>query len=171
MPGRTRTSSAGPAGAIAGAETRGAVGSVGGGLGKVNTWFNERELLLNHFEMYSRKDFRYRPSDGCKIPQKDLQHIRDEEHAADRGEHEGLRAPLARGPCHCRRRAADGEVPQRRLVLERLAHRERVSGGSGQRRRGRGRRQGEPGEQGGVNEQGSCGHNSDLVAVRVRGAI
>ncbi len=35
-----------------------------------NTWFNERELLLNHFEMYSRKDFRYRPSDGCKIPQK-----------------------------------------------------------------------------------------------------
>ncbi|MDQ3034002.1 MAG: radical SAM protein [Myxococcota bacterium] len=37
---------------------------------ETNTWFNERELLLNHFEMYSRKDFRYRPSDGCKIPQK-----------------------------------------------------------------------------------------------------
>ena len=35
-----------------------------------NTWFNERELLLEHFEMYSRKDFRYRPIDGCKIPQK-----------------------------------------------------------------------------------------------------
>ena len=35
-----------------------------------NTWFNERELLLQHFEMYSRKDFRYRPADGCKIPQK-----------------------------------------------------------------------------------------------------
>ncbi|CAN5653705.1 hypothetical protein BH09MYX1_BH09MYX1_55250 [soil metagenome] len=35
-----------------------------------NTWFNERELLLKHFEMYSRKDFRYRPIDGCKIPQK-----------------------------------------------------------------------------------------------------
>lgn len=35
-----------------------------------NTWFNERELLLEHFEMYSRKDFRYRPQDGCKIPQK-----------------------------------------------------------------------------------------------------
>lgn len=35
-----------------------------------HTWFNERELLLEHFEMYSRKDFRYRPADGCKIPQK-----------------------------------------------------------------------------------------------------
>ncbi|MBK8168962.1 MAG: radical SAM protein [Sandaracinaceae bacterium] len=35
-----------------------------------HTWFNERELLLKHFEMYSRKDFRYRPIDGCKIPQK-----------------------------------------------------------------------------------------------------
>lgn len=38
--------------------------------GTTNTWFNERELLLKHFEMYSRKDFRYRPADGCKIPQK-----------------------------------------------------------------------------------------------------
>jgi len=38
--------------------------------GETNTWFNERELLLEHFEMYSRKDFRYRPIDGCKIPQK-----------------------------------------------------------------------------------------------------
>jgi MoaA/NifB/PqqE/SkfB family radical SAM enzyme len=37
---------------------------------ETNTWFNERDLLLNHFEMYSRKDFRYRPADGCKIPQK-----------------------------------------------------------------------------------------------------
>lgn len=37
---------------------------------ETHTWFNERELLLNHFEMYSRKDFRYRPIDGCKIPQK-----------------------------------------------------------------------------------------------------
>lgn len=37
---------------------------------ETNTWFNERELLLSHFEMYSRKDFRYRPIDGCKIPQK-----------------------------------------------------------------------------------------------------
>lgn len=37
---------------------------------ETNTWFNERELLLHHFEMYSRKDFRYRPADGCKIPQK-----------------------------------------------------------------------------------------------------
>jgi MoaA/NifB/PqqE/SkfB family radical SAM enzyme len=35
-----------------------------------HTWFNEKELLLQHFEMYSRKDFRYRPIDGCKIPQK-----------------------------------------------------------------------------------------------------
>lgn len=38
--------------------------------GDTHTWFNERELLLEHFEMYSRKDFRYRPQDGCKIPQK-----------------------------------------------------------------------------------------------------
>ena len=37
---------------------------------ETHTWFNERELLLEHFEMYSRKDFRYRPIDGCKIPQK-----------------------------------------------------------------------------------------------------
>ena len=37
---------------------------------KTNTWFNERELLLDHFEMYARKDQRYRPIDGCKIPQK-----------------------------------------------------------------------------------------------------
>jgi len=35
-----------------------------------HTWFNEKNLLLNHFEMYSRKDFRYRPIDGCKIAQK-----------------------------------------------------------------------------------------------------
>ncbi len=37
---------------------------------KTNTWFNERELLLKHFEMYNRKSLRYRPADGCKIPQK-----------------------------------------------------------------------------------------------------
>ncbi len=37
---------------------------------ETNTWFNEKELLLEHFEMYSRKDFRYRPIEGCKIPQK-----------------------------------------------------------------------------------------------------
>jgi MoaA/NifB/PqqE/SkfB family radical SAM enzyme len=35
-----------------------------------HTWFNEKELLLDHFEMYARKDRRYRPLDGCKIPQK-----------------------------------------------------------------------------------------------------
>ena len=34
------------------------------------TWFNQREQLLHHFELYSRKDRRYRPIDGCKIPQK-----------------------------------------------------------------------------------------------------
>jgi MoaA/NifB/PqqE/SkfB family radical SAM enzyme len=35
-----------------------------------HTWFNEKELLLENFEMYARKDKRYRPVDGCKIPQK-----------------------------------------------------------------------------------------------------
>jgi MoaA/NifB/PqqE/SkfB family radical SAM enzyme len=37
---------------------------------ETHTWFNERELLLEHFEMYARKGKRYRPIDGCKIPQK-----------------------------------------------------------------------------------------------------
>ncbi|MBX3274249.1 MAG: radical SAM protein [Sandaracinaceae bacterium] len=37
---------------------------------ETNTWFNERTLLLDHFEMYARKGKRYRPIDGCKIPQK-----------------------------------------------------------------------------------------------------
>src|SRR5690606_25822028 len=36
---------------------------------KTNTWFNDRELLLHHFDTYARKDRRYRPIDGCKIPQ------------------------------------------------------------------------------------------------------
>lgn len=35
-----------------------------------HTWFNDRELLLRHFETYARKESRYRPIDGCKIPQK-----------------------------------------------------------------------------------------------------
>jgi MoaA/NifB/PqqE/SkfB family radical SAM enzyme len=35
-----------------------------------NTWFNDREMLLDHFGTYARKDKRYRPIDGCKIPQK-----------------------------------------------------------------------------------------------------
>lgn len=35
-----------------------------------NTWFNDRSLLLDHFEMYARKGKRYRPIHGCKIPQK-----------------------------------------------------------------------------------------------------
>ena len=34
------------------------------------TWFNQKEQLLGHFELYARKDRRYRPIDGCKIPQK-----------------------------------------------------------------------------------------------------
>ncbi len=37
---------------------------------ETHTWFNQREQLLHHFELYSRKDKRYRPIDGCKIPQK-----------------------------------------------------------------------------------------------------
>ncbi|MCA9609208.1 MAG: radical SAM protein [Myxococcales bacterium] len=37
---------------------------------ETNTWFNERTLLLDHFEMYARKGKRYRPIDGCRIPQK-----------------------------------------------------------------------------------------------------
>jgi MoaA/NifB/PqqE/SkfB family radical SAM enzyme len=39
---------------------------------QTHTWFNQRELLLHHFELYARKDRRYRPIDGCKIPQKFL---------------------------------------------------------------------------------------------------
>ena len=35
-----------------------------------NTWFNDKEMLLGHFDTYARKDRRYRPIDGCKIPQK-----------------------------------------------------------------------------------------------------
>src|SRR5262249_5072857 len=35
-----------------------------------NTWFNQREQLLDHSELYARKGRRYRPADGCKIPQK-----------------------------------------------------------------------------------------------------
>jgi hypothetical protein len=34
------------------------------------TWLNERDALLAHFSTYARKDKRYRPIDGCKIPQK-----------------------------------------------------------------------------------------------------
>lgn len=37
---------------------------------ETNTWFNDRELLLKHFTTYARKTKRYRPIDGCKIPQK-----------------------------------------------------------------------------------------------------
>lgn len=37
---------------------------------KTNTWFNDRQMLLDHFGTYARKDRRYRPIDGCKIPQK-----------------------------------------------------------------------------------------------------
>jgi MoaA/NifB/PqqE/SkfB family radical SAM enzyme len=34
------------------------------------TWFNQKEQLLDHFELYARKGKRYRPINGCKIPQK-----------------------------------------------------------------------------------------------------
>ena len=34
------------------------------------TWFNDRVMLLDHFGTYARKDKRYRPIDGCRIPQK-----------------------------------------------------------------------------------------------------
>ncbi len=37
---------------------------------QTHTWFNDREMLLHHFTTYARKDKRYRPIDGCKIPQK-----------------------------------------------------------------------------------------------------
>lgn len=37
---------------------------------ETHTWFSEKDLLLEHFEMYARKDMRYRPINGCKIPQK-----------------------------------------------------------------------------------------------------
>jgi MoaA/NifB/PqqE/SkfB family radical SAM enzyme len=37
---------------------------------KTHTWFNDREMLLGHFDTYAHKDKRYRPIDGCKIPQK-----------------------------------------------------------------------------------------------------
>lgn len=37
---------------------------------KTHTWFNDREMLLHHFGTYARKEKRYRPIDGCKIPQK-----------------------------------------------------------------------------------------------------
>jgi MoaA/NifB/PqqE/SkfB family radical SAM enzyme len=37
---------------------------------ETHTYFNDREMLLRHFGTYARKDRRYRPIDGCKIPQK-----------------------------------------------------------------------------------------------------
>jgi sulfatase maturation enzyme AslB (radical SAM superfamily) len=37
---------------------------------ETNTWFNQKEQLLDHFALYARKDKRYRPVNGCKIPQK-----------------------------------------------------------------------------------------------------
>ena len=37
---------------------------------QTNTWFNDREMLLHHFDTYAQKGKRYRPKDGCKIPQK-----------------------------------------------------------------------------------------------------
>jgi MoaA/NifB/PqqE/SkfB family radical SAM enzyme len=37
---------------------------------ETHTWFNQKEQLLDHFELYARKNKRYRPVAGCKIPQK-----------------------------------------------------------------------------------------------------
>ncbi len=37
---------------------------------KTNTWFNDREMLLEHFDTYAQKGKRYRPMGGCRIPQK-----------------------------------------------------------------------------------------------------
>jgi MoaA/NifB/PqqE/SkfB family radical SAM enzyme len=37
---------------------------------RTHTHFNDREMLLLHFDTYARKEKRYRPIDGCKIPQK-----------------------------------------------------------------------------------------------------
>ncbi len=37
---------------------------------KTHTWFNDREMLLGHFDTYAQKDKRYRPMKGCRIPQK-----------------------------------------------------------------------------------------------------
>lgn len=37
---------------------------------KTHTWFNDREMLLEHFDTYAKKERRYRPIDGCRIPQK-----------------------------------------------------------------------------------------------------
>ena len=35
-----------------------------------HTWFNDRTMLLHHWDSYARKDRRYRPKNGCRIPQK-----------------------------------------------------------------------------------------------------
>lgn len=35
-----------------------------------HTYFNDREMLLSHFGTYAHKELRYRPIDGCRIPQK-----------------------------------------------------------------------------------------------------
>lgn len=35
-----------------------------------DTYFNDRQQLLDQFEVYSRKEKRYRPAGGCRIPQK-----------------------------------------------------------------------------------------------------
>ncbi|MFK7986457.1 MAG: radical SAM protein [Sandaracinaceae bacterium] len=37
---------------------------------ETHTWFNDRQMLLEHFDTYAQKDRRYRPIDGCRIPQK-----------------------------------------------------------------------------------------------------
>jgi MoaA/NifB/PqqE/SkfB family radical SAM enzyme len=39
---------------------------------RTHTWFSQRDLLLEHFDVYADKTLRYRPVDGCKIPQRFL---------------------------------------------------------------------------------------------------
>ncbi len=45
---------------------------IGDACEKTNTYFSQRDLLLEHFDVYADKEKRYRPLDGCKIPQKFL---------------------------------------------------------------------------------------------------
>jgi len=46
------------------------IGRIEAACAETNTWFNDRKMLLEHFDTYAKKGLRYRPKDGCKIPQK-----------------------------------------------------------------------------------------------------
>ncbi len=35
-----------------------------------HTWFNDKTMLLDHWDSYAQKEKRYRPMQGCRIPQK-----------------------------------------------------------------------------------------------------